>query len=139
MGSIAGKRSQLHGRNQTSSLDWSMRYVQELILTMGSLTLSSTSRRRMRRYEDSMSESGSRSLLLPFLLLEHIGFRNLSSYARLAPSMPEIPPAKDIWLSRHGLMTGWIVFVQTTETRHHGHLNKRGHRGFTISYHPLCS
>jgi hypothetical protein len=31
---------------------------------------------------------------LPFLFLEHVEFRDLISYARLAPSMPEIPSAK---------------------------------------------
>lgn len=31
---------------------------------------------------------------LPFLFLEHPEFRDLISYARLAPSMPEIPSAK---------------------------------------------
>ncbi|KAJ5963082.1 hypothetical protein N7481_013387 [Penicillium waksmanii] len=57
----------------------------------------------MRRYKDSMSEFGSISLPslllyqhLPFLFPEHTELRDLPSYARIAPSMPEIPSAKKL-------------------------------------------
>jgi len=52
----------------------------------------------VRRFDERVWQQKLAKLLtvshLPFLFLEHTEFRDLISYARLAPSMPEIPSAK---------------------------------------------